>query len=169
MPNLIRRNQEDRNPRTTQTATPTSPWDPFRVMDALLGWDGSRDALWAGQPRGFSASFEVKELKDAYVINADLPGINENDVDVTVTGNVLTVSGKREAEREDGDHRYHAMERSFGAFTRSFSLPDGVNVDDLTANLKNGVLTLHIPKRPEVQPRKINLGKRGGEGQQGTT
>jgi len=76
-------------------------------------------------------------------------------------GNALTISGKREAEQEREGQRYYAIERGYGAFSRTFSLPDGANLDELSANLKNGVLTLHIPKRPEVQPRKISLGKSG--------
>jgi HSP20 family protein len=167
MTNLIRRNHDDRTVPTNRTQH--QPWDPLRMMDALLGWDPLRDGGWNAHERAFSPTFEVKEVRDAYVIQADLPGVNESDVDVTVTGNALTVSGKREAEHAEKSHRYYALERGYGAFSRTFGLPDGVNLDELTANLKNGVLTLHIPKRPEVQPRKISLGKSGGEGPHGAT
>jgi HSP20 family protein len=87
--------------------------------------------------------------------------LNESDVDVTVMGNALTISGKREAAQQKEGQRYYALERGYGAFSRTISLPDGASLDDLTAELKNGVLTLHIPKRPEVQPRKITLSKSG--------
>jgi HSP20 family protein len=156
MTNLIRRNHDDRTLATYRLQNP--PWDPYRMMDALLGWDPLRDGASPSYPTAFSPTFEVKELEDAYVIKGDLPGLNESDLDVTVTGSALSVSGKREAEREEGNHRYHALERGYGAFSRTFGLPDGVNLEELTANLVNGVLTIHVPKRPEVQPRKIRLG-----------
>jgi HSP20 family protein len=133
------------------------------MMDALLGWDPLRERTPSLHLSSFAPSFDVEELEDAYAIKADLPGLAESDVDVTVTGNTLTVSGKREPEREPEGQRYYALERGYGAFSRTFSLPDGANLDDLSASLKNGVLVLHIPKRPEVQPRKISLSK-GGAG-----
>ncbi|MEA2654811.1 MAG: hypothetical protein QOI23_176 [Chloroflexota bacterium] len=158
--NLIRRNHDDRTIATSRT-NPTL--DAFRMMDALLGWDRFNDGSGASQSSAFWPTFEVVELKDAYEVKADLPGLTEKDVEVTVTGNALTVSGKREPELGQEGNRYYAMERGYGAFTRTFGLPDGANFDSLSANLKNGVLTLHVPKRPEVQPRKINLGNgRGG-------
>ena len=159
MTNLIRRNHDSRGIATNGT----SPnWDAFRVMDALLGWE-PREGARAAYESTFSPSFDVEELKEAYLLKGDLPGLTEADVDVTVMGNALTISGKREAEQEREGLRYYAIERGYGGFSRTFSLPDGANLDDLSANLKNGVLTLHIPKRPEVQPRKISLGK-GGAG-----
>jgi HSP20 family protein len=160
MTNLIRRNPNSRGIATNGT-NPT--WDAFRMMDALLGWDALREGPRLSHLGAFSPTFDVEELKDAYVIKADLPGLTENDVDVTVTGNVLTIAGRREADQESEGQRYYALERGHGTFSRSFSLPDGANLDELSANLKNGVLTLHIPKRPEVQPRKVVLGK-GGAG-----
>ena len=160
MTNLIR-NHDSRGIATNGT-NPT--WDAFRVMDALLGWDPLREGGRLSHLSTFSPTFDVEELKDAYVVKADLPGLTESDVDVTVTGNALTIAGKREAEQEREGQRYYAIERGYGAFSRTVTLPDGANLDDLSANLKNGVLTLHIPKRPEVQPRKISLGNNGGAG-----
>lgn len=156
MTNLIRRNHDSRGVATTGT-NPT--WDPFRVMDALLRGDPLREGPRVSYQSAFAPSFDVEELKDAYLLRADLPGLTEADVDVTVMGNALTISGKREAEQEREGQRYYVIERGYGAFSRTFSLPDGANLDDLSADLKNGVLTLHVPKRPEVQPRKISLGK----------
>lgn len=157
MTNLIRRNHDSRGIATNGT-NPT--WDALRVMDALLGWE-PREGTRVSYQSTFSPTFDVEELTDAYVLKADLPGLTESDVDVTVMGNAVTISGKREAEQEREGQRYYAIERGYGAFSRTFSLPDGANLGDLSANLKNGVLTLHIPKRPEVQPRKISLGKSG--------
>lgn len=158
MTNLIRRNHDTRGIATNGT-NPT--WDAFRLMDALLGWEPLREGDRHSHLSTFSPTFDVEEVKDAYILKADLPGLNESDVDVTVMGNALTISGKREAEQEREGQRYYAIERGYGAFSRTVTLPDGANLDELSANLKNGVLTLHIPKRPEVQPRKISLGKSG--------
>jgi HSP20 family protein len=151
MTNLIRNFP---NTSTTRNRT-TTPWDAFRMMDALLGWAPATET-WSPLTSAFVPRFDVEERKDGYLVRADVPGLAEGDVDVTVTGNVVTVAGKREAEQPQEGH-YHANERSFGAFSRTLTLPDSANLDDLSANLKNGVLTLHIPKRPEVQPRKVNL------------
>src|SRR5262252_1632582 len=120
MATLIRRENRDisRRPETG------GGFDPFRIMDALLGGEpfgGAFDA-WSG-PRGFAPTFEVKETKDAYVFKADLPGIPEKDVEVHMTGNVLTVSGERRQENVQEGERYFAIERGYGQFTRSFSLP----------------------------------------------
>ena len=152
MTNLIRN-----FPHTSTTRNRTNTaWDAFRMMDALLGWAPATET-WSPQTSTFVPRFDVEERKDAYLVRADVPGLGEGDVDVTVTGNVVTVAGKREAEQTQEGQWYHASERSFGAFSRTLTLPDSANLDELSANLKNGVLTLHIPKRPEVQPRKINL------------
>lgn len=158
MTNLIRRNHDSRGIATNGT---NHTLDAFRMMDALLAWDPLREGTPLAYPGTFSPTFDVEEVKDAYVLKADLPGLSESDVDVTVMGNALTISGKREAEPEREGRRYHAIERGYGAFSRTVTLPDGANLDELSANLKNGVLTVHIPKRPEVQPRKISLGKSG--------
>jgi HSP20 family protein len=123
-------------------------WDPFRGENSLLSRGGE-----------FVPRFDVKEGKNTYVVRADLPGVKDDDVDVSVNGNLLTISGKRDDEhREDGD-QYYSVERSYGTFSRSFAMPDGIDGEGITAELKAGVLTVQIPKRPEAQPRKIALGK----------
>src|SRR5262249_28171530 len=105
----------------------------------------------------FTPRFEVKETKDAYLFKADLPGIVDKDVDISLTGNRLTVSGKREAEKREESDTYYAYERSYGTFSRAFTLPEGADVEHADADLSHGVLTVSIPKRPEHQPRKISL------------
>ena len=121
-------------------------WDPFRELNAL----GTTELE-------FVPSFEVKETSDAYVFKADLPGIKESNLDVSLTGNRLTVAGKREEEKEEQDARYHAYERSYGSFSRSFTLPEGADTENAQAELKDGVLTITLAKKPEVKPRKIQL------------
>jgi len=153
MANLIRRNEQQRE------MVPAA-WEPLRMIRDLMGWDPFAEmlpSLTGGESMTFAPRFEVRETKDAYVFQADLPGIDEKDLDISLTGNRLTVSGKREAEQRREDDTYYAYERSYGSFSRSFTLPDGADVDHADADLKNGVLTVSIGKRPEHQPRKISL------------
>jgi HSP20 family protein len=100
----------------------------------------------------------VKETKDAFIFKADLPGVDEKDLEVTLTGDRMVVSGKRESEKREESDRFYAYERSFGSFSRAFTLPEGVDGEHVQAELKNGVLTLTLAKRPEVQPRRIQVG-----------
>jgi HSP20 family protein len=150
MANLTRRTVPTFNPLQVR---------PLHVMDALLRWEPFREADLGPPASAYAPAFDIKEIKDAYVIQADLPGVREGALDVTVTGTVVTVSGKREPALGGADERYFALERGYGSFSRTFTLPEGANVDDLSANLEQGVLTLHVPKRPEVQPRKITVKK----------
>ena len=159
MANLIRRNQGQ------EPATTAGAWDPFRLMRDMLRWDPYRelDTVF-GQPaeRSFAPTFEVKETKDAYVFRADLPGVKDADLEISLTGNRLSISGRREQERHEQGDTFYASERAYGSFTRSFTLPEGIDGDNVTADLKNGVLTLSVPKKPEVQPRKVTINTTGG-------
>ena len=114
-----------------------------------------------GPSLDFVPHFDVKETKDAYVISADLPGVKDEDLNVSLNGNLLTISGTREEEHQEAGESYYAMERSHGSFARSFTMPDGVDGDSVTADLKQGVLTVRIPKKPEAQPKRIAIGKGG--------
>lgn len=136
-------------------------WNPWDRMRELLEWDPFQELGRTFFPEireGFTPAFEVRETKDAFIFNADLPGVREEDLEVHITGNRLTVSGRRDVEQRDETDRYYCYECSYGAFTRSFTLPDGVNAEDAKADLRHGVLTLHVPKRAEAQPRKISVG-----------
>jgi HSP20 family protein len=138
-----------------RTETP-GVWDPFRIMLEMMG-EPAREGF-AGPQATFAPTFDVLERKDAYVFTADLPGVKDEDLEITLTENRLTISGKRESEERKEGERYYAYERQFGTFTRTFSLPEGVDGEHVKAELKDGVLNLVVPKRPEVQPRKIQLG-----------
>lgn len=154
---LIRRNE---NERSLTRAQPQG-WDPFEMMRQMMSWDPfaelSRSFTGGAGFSNFNPSFELKETKDAFVFKADLPGVKEDDLEVSLTGNRLTVSGKRDEEVRQEDDRYFAYERSFGAFSRSFTLPSGADADHVDADLKSGVLTLVVPKKPEAQPKRIQL------------
>ncbi len=145
--------------RTAPLASWESRRDQVRMLRDLMNWDpfGEMTAFVPQMPAGFAPSFEIKETKDAYLFKADVPGVKESDIDITVTGNRLTVSGKREAEKQEQTDTYYSYERSYGDFTRSFTLPDGVDMNGVHADMKEGVLTLSIKKTPEAQPKKIAI------------
>jgi HSP20 family protein len=160
MANIIRRE----NNEVARSSGQDYRVDPFRMMDALFRWDpfrGDGNSLFSGGG-DFTPRFDVKETKGAFVIKADLPGVNDEDVNVSVTGHQLTISGHREHEHRDEGEQFFAIERSSGSFTRSFSLPDVVDAEAVKADLKGGVLTVEIPKRPEAQPRRITVGRGAG-------
>jgi HSP20 family protein len=162
MANLIRRRHQ--GSEVSPPAALGGGPDPFRLMRELLRWDPFREmeASFAGE-RGLAPSFEVKETKDAYVFRADLPGVKEEDVQIALTGNRLTIGGQREQEQKTEHEQYYASEISYGSFSRSFTLPDGTDPDNVRADMKDGVLSVTVPKKPEVQPRKIEIQREAAE------
>lgn len=145
--------------------TPTMPlaqtrmWEPFMHLRDLMNWDPFQSLTQLPaiiEPtQALNPAFEVKENGSHFIFKADVPGIKEQDIDVSVTGNRLTVSGKREAEKEEKTDTYFTYERNYGSFSRTFTLPEDVNVDQTRAELKDGVLTLVLPKTLESQSKKI--------------
>ena len=131
--------------------------EPFRLMRDFMRWDPLRDFDLTAPAAAFMPSFDVKEGPDAYTFKADLPGIQEADLEISLEGTRLTVAGKREAEPLAEGERSHLFERSHGTFSRTFTLPEEVEGDRVGAELRNGVLTLLVPKRPEVRPKKISV------------
>lgn len=97
---------------------------------------------------------DVVEDDKAFTVTAELPGIDEKDVDVTVSGGVLTIKGEKKKEREEKDKNHYLSERSYGSFERAFSLPEGVDQDKIAANFAKGVLTVTLPKNAEAQKSK---------------
>jgi HSP20 family protein len=150
---IVRR---DQNPERSLPQNRT--WDPFDLMRDLIRWDPFRE-LSQGVGRAHTArflpNFEIKETRDSFAFKADLPGIKDSELDISLTGNRLTISGERQEEKRDEGETYHAYERSYGSFSRSFTLPDGIDADRVEAELKDGVLNVVIPKKPEVQPKRI--------------
>jgi len=133
--------------------------DPFQVMREILRSDPFRAmAPFGWGERGWSPDFEVRETKDSYVFKADLPGANKDDLDISIVGNRLQVSGKRETDEETSDDTYYAYERTYGSFTRTFTLPDTVDTEHVSSSLKDGVLTLVVPKTAGSKGRKIQIG-----------
>jgi HSP20 family protein len=156
----------------TPTATATAPvpmWRPFenlrREVDRLFeDFDGGlwrspfRRSLFDIEPfRRAEAAFgalpavDVTESDKAYEITAELPGMDEKNIDVKFANGVLTIKGEKQDEKEEKQKDYYVRERSYGSFERSFQVPDGVDADKIEANFKKGVLTLSLPKNAEAQ------------------
>jgi HSP20 family protein len=132
-------------------------WRPYR---GLARWSREFDDLfnWSwgnGESVSFSPSVDIEEKKDKFILRADLPGLDKKDVDVKVQDNVLLLSGKREESKEEEKDGAKYSERRFGAFSRQFRLGSNVETGKIKASYKKGVLTVVLPKRPEVQPKQI--------------
>jgi len=154
---IIRRNERAGLPVRTD-------WDPFRLVDQVLRWDPLRAfdpfhqmTAFAPDERTFLPRFDVKETKEGYQFKADLPGLTESDIEISLTGNQLTVSGKRETESHEDNDTFYACERQFGSFSRVFTLPEACDAEHVRAEMNKGVLTIALPKKPELQPRKIAI------------
>ncbi len=106
---------------------------------------------------------DVYETENELVIKADLPDIREKDLDVRVENNMLTVRGERKFEQEVKEDNYLRMERAYGSFSRSFSLPNTVNSETIQADYKNGVLTVTLPKRTESKPKQMKINVANGK------
>jgi HSP20 family protein len=139
--------------------TLATEWDPFRAMREMLRWDPFREMapVMSFERLGWNPSFDVTENKDAYVFKADVPGVKKEDLEISMTGNRLAVSGKRDTEQETKNDTYYTYERQYGTFTRTFTLPDGADVEHARSELKEGVLTLVVPKKPAMQAKKIPI------------
>jgi HSP20 family protein len=135
-----------------ETSIARRDWDPFRLMHDMLRWDPFRESV---EVSSYSPAFEVKETKESFVFKADVPGTKEQDIEVNVAGNRLTISGRREAEKEDKGDTFYAYERSYGSFTRTFTLPDQTDGEHVKAELKNGELTVVVPKTPAAVAKRI--------------
>lgn len=134
-------------------------WDPSSWMRELLRWDPFREMMpnLATPELTFNPAFEIKETKEGYSFKADLPGVAEKDLEVTRSGTRLTIAGKREWAYEDQKETYYACERAYGSFTRTFTLPDGIDGEHVHAELKDGVLSVFVPKLPEAKPQRITI------------
>ncbi|MCW8918887.1 MAG: Hsp20/alpha crystallin family protein [Gammaproteobacteria bacterium] len=129
------------------------PWGVMeqmrREMDRMMGEENAASASdWV-------PAVDIKEDKERFIIIADIPGIAPKDIEVHAENGVLTIQGERESEKREEKQGYKRIERSYGNFFRRFTLPDSADTDKISAKGENGVLTITIPKRAEIQPRKI--------------
>jgi len=136
-------------------------FDPFRDITSFRDDINRLFARTLGE--GLSASqtwtpaVDVFETKDAVTLKAELPGLTVDDVDVEIDDNVLTVSGERTFQDTVEEGRFYRVERSYGRFSRSLTLPQGIKADEVTATFKDGILEVTVPKAEEVKPRKVAI------------
>jgi HSP20 family protein len=107
--------------------------------------------------QGWMPPVDIQETEDAYKLHAELPGLTRDDINITLENNVLRLSGERKFEKEAKKDSYHRIERTYGAFTRAFTLPHQVEADGVQAAFENGVLTITVPKAEQAKPRKISI------------
>jgi HSP20 family protein len=152
-------------------------YDPFREMRSLQDevnrlFNSSFSRAESGDnglTRGtWSPSVDIFENKNELVLEAEMPGVNADDVNISIENNVLTLSGERRFEKKNENDNFHRVERVYGAFTRSFTLPPTVSSENAQAEFENGVLRLKLAKREEAKPRRIEI-KAGSNSQQKTT
>jgi len=136
-------------------------WEPTREVDSLQS-EVNRlfDSFFGAPARGSSArrwvpAMDLVETDDHLVLKADLPGLDRDDVSIEIKDGVLNVSGERRSEHEDKNEGYYRVERSFGSFSRSLSLPDGIDAEQVKANFEDGVLEVHVPKPAETKPHRV--------------
>ena len=140
-------------------------WDPFRELEEMSDRLNRMVARPATKTDGKEAltvadwmpTVDISETAGEYVIQAELPEVKKDDVKVTLEEGVLTIQGQRRQEKDEKTTKYHRIERSYGTFVRSFSLPDQVNESGVNAEFKDGVLSLHIPKSEMAKPRAIEV------------
>ncbi len=142
------------------------PWRPFRELEEMerrfgdmLSWP-LLPAVWRRIPTmemGWAPAIDVFEKEDKFVVKAELPGMKEEDIDISVVGNTLTIKGERKAESEVEEDNYYYCERSYGSFPRSIDVPSNVNAQKIEANYEDGILEVSLPKTPEVKPKKISV------------
>jgi HSP20 family protein len=147
-------------------------WDPTRELDSLQGemnrlFSSFFDTPSAskggnGAARRWIPAMDLVETQDDFVLKADLPGISEDDVDVELENNVLTISGERKTEHEEQHEGYYRLERATGTFSRTLSLPEGIDPGSVAATFGDGVLTVRIPKPAQAKPRRVKIGVGGG-------
>ncbi|HHF42390.1 MAG TPA: Hsp20/alpha crystallin family protein, partial [Candidatus Aminicenantes bacterium] len=102
-------------------------------------------------------SDDIYETEHEVVLTAELPGMDEKDIEIKVEDNTLTISGERRMEKEIKEENYHRIERAYGSFCRSFTLPNYVDQDKISAEYDNGILKITMPKKPELKPRKVKV------------
>src|SRR4051812_47534269 len=141
-------------------------WDPTRELTSLQGemnrlfntfFDTPTAGNGGGGYRRWVPAMDLVETEDAYVLRADLPGVSEDEVQIEVENDVLTVSGERKAEHEEKGEGYYRVERAFGGFSRSLTLPEGVDAEAVAASVDKGVLEVRIPKPEQTKPKRVSI------------
>ncbi len=138
-------------------------WDPFREIEDMVdrytkavGWprQASQEVMTTGD---WTPRVDIAETEKEFVIKAEIPEVKKEDVKVTVDNGVLTIRGERKQEKEEKGKKYHRIERFYGSFTRSFTLPENVDDTKIEASFKDGILNLQVPKSREVKPKAAEI------------
>lgn len=148
-------------------------WEPVRELNTLqsemnrlfntLFDTPPADGGTVGTLRRWIPAMDLVETDDEFVLRADLPGLSEQDVNIELEDNVLTISGERKSEHEQRREGYYRVERASGAFSRSLTLPEGIDADSIKASFDKGVLEVRIPKPEERKPRKVAISVGGSQ------
>jgi len=149
-------------------ATMITRWEPFRnistlqeqvnrLFDSSFKGNGDNSTLTTWAP-----AVDIYETENELVLKADLPDIDEKNLDIRVENNMLTIRGERKFEQKVNEDNYLRIERTYGSFSRSFSLPSTVNTEAIKADYKNGVLTVQLPKRAESKPKQVKVNVTNG-------
>lgn len=133
------------------------PWTLLNQLHREMDTMFRRDNDTASPVSDWTPAVDIQEADDAYVLHADIPGVNPADIDIQMEENVLTIRGKRTISHEDTKDNYKRVERVSGSFFRRFSLPDTADAENISAAADNGVLAVTIPKQAKPQPRKIEV------------
>jgi len=140
-------------------------WDPFRELEDMSDRLNRMFARPAARTNGketmivadWVPTVDISETDGEYQIKAEIPDVKKEDVKVTLEDGVLTIQGERKQEKEEKGKKYHRVERSYGSFVRSFSLPDVIDEGKVKAEFKDGVLNLHLPKSEKAKPKAIEV------------
>jgi HSP20 family protein len=142
-------------------------WDPFRDLgilqermnrvfeDAGRGWRSEEPSATTS----WSPAVDIFETEGEIIVKAELPGVDKKDISLNIEKNVLTLKGERRFEKETKQENYHRIERSYGSFSRSFSIPNLVDEERIRADYKDGILSISLPKREQVKPKQIPIGE----------
>jgi len=143
-------------------------WDPFRELNTLQDRMNRlfRESLREGQDESLSTSsfapaVDVYEDEHNVVLKIEVPGIDEKDIDVRIENNTLIVHGERNIDKEEKEENYRRIERQYGSFTRTFTLPNTVDTDSVSANYDRGVLKIQLAKKAEAKPKQIKVNVAG--------
>ena len=146
---------------------PVMRWDPFRDLnilqermnrlfeDAGRGWRSDEPV----STTTWSPAVDIFETEGEIVVKAELPGMGRKDITLNLENNVLTLRGERRFEKETKEENYHRIERSYGGFSRSFSIPSMVDEEKIRADYKDGVLSIVLPKKEQAKPKQIRIGE----------
>ncbi len=138
-------------------------WEPLNAAitgpgNLFRGFDEALERIWGnGLERGWTPAVDVYENKDSVVVKAELPGLDPKEVEISIEDGTLYLKGERKSESEGQRDGYHRLERSYGSFARAFTLPDSVDPEKVSAEYKDGLLSVTLPKREESKPKKVKI------------